>query len=200
VLGKILPSDELGVYTIAFFLSQAVILALQQLSGTVLFPVYTKLAKLGISELRKKIGKIRQTLMLCSLPIIWAMAIWGRLIVEVLYDERYIEAGWMLQILAIRAVAQVVMITMQGILLAHGDSFRHMILQLSRVLIMGIGMYIGFVLGSTRGILIGMTVASFVEYPIMTGLIVQYGVWQPRLDMLAFGLSSGVIFLGMWLS
>ena len=199
-LGKTLSSNELGVYSIAFYLSQMIVLAFQELSGNVLFPVYTQLANKSANDLRKGMMKIRGILMLLTLPLICILAIWGHLIVGFFYDNRYVEAGWMLQILSIRAVAQVVNITTERVFMACGDSFRHMLLQLSRVILMGIGMYIGNLLAGTRGILIGMTVASFFEYAVMAGLIIRYGAWLPRLDALAFGLSGIMIMLGRYLT
>ena len=200
VLGKILDNNALGVYSIAFFLSQAIVFACKQLSGNVLFPVYTQLAQRGIPELRKKTKKIRTALMLITLPPTCALVIWGPIIVETLYDDRYTEAGWMLQILSVRAIFQTVIVTSERILLASGDSFRHMTLQLSKVIFMGGGIFAGYLSAGIPGLLVGITIASFGEYLVMAGLIRQYGVWLPRLDAQAFALSGGLIFLGIYLT
>lgn len=197
VLGKIFSNTELGVYSIAFFLSQALILACQQLSSNVLFPVFTQLAKQGIDELKKKIVKIKGVLLLLTLPPTCAMAIWGQPLINLLYDDRYKEAGWMLQILAVRSIAQTVIVITERVLMANGDSFRHMLLQFFRLVLLALGMYAGFLHSGTVGLLIGMAVATFVEYLFMVVLINKYGGWTPLLDFLAFGVSGTVIYFSI---
>ena len=196
-LGKIFSSTELGVYSIAFFLSQAIVLACQQLSGNVLFPVYTQLAKHGIGELKKKIVKIKGVLLLLTLPPTCALAVWGKPLVGFLYDPRYEKAGWMLQILAFRAIAQTLIVITERVLVANGDSFRHMILQLSRVVLLGLGMYVGFLNSGIAGLLMGMVVAAFMEYLFMAALTYRYGGWTPLLDLMAFGISGLLIYFGI---
>jgi O-antigen/teichoic acid export membrane protein len=127
-------------------------------------------------------------------------AIFGPQLINILYDARYAEAGWMLQILSIRAIAQTVMVTTERVLLAYGDSFRHMISQLARAIFMLIGMYVGYLFSGIQGFLIGMAVASFCEYIVLAILINHYRVWLPKIDLLAFGLSAGAISLGMYLT
>lgn len=200
VLGKLFDSNTLGVYSVAFILSQTIVRACHKLSINILFPLYTQLAKQDITAFRKKLTKIRGVILLFALPPTWALAIWGEYVVDFFYDTRYIDAGWMLEILAIRAIARTIIITEERILLSRGDSFRHMLLQLSRVVLLMIGMYLGNLYAGVAGLLTGMVIASFVEYLVLAALINRYGVWQPRLDMLAFGLSAGIIFLGKYLT
>lgn len=199
VLGKVFSSSELGVYSIAFFLSQAIVLACHQLSMNVLFPVYTKLAKRRAGELRKQLVKIRGGLLVLTLPLLCTFAIWGQPIVSFFYSERYVEAGWMLEILAVRSIAQTVIFTSERVLLAFGDSFRHMILQLCRALFLMVGMYYGFQVMGVQGLLVGMCVASFVEYLALAWLIHKYDAWLPKVDFLAFAVTGGVIALGKYL-
>ncbi len=198
-LGKLFTSDELGVYSIAFFLASAAVLACQQLASNVLFPTYTQLARRGDSELRKKTLKIKGVLYLISLPPLCIISIFGQQIVGLLYDARYKEAGWMLQILAVRSIARIIIVTTEHILLANGDTFRHMLLQLIRVLLMGGGMYIGYVLNNTTGLLIGMSVSAFVEYIFISALIRKYGAWLPLLDIPSMVLSVALIYAGIYL-
>lgn len=200
VLGKVFDTNTLGIYSIAFFLSQAIFFACHQLSMNVLFPVFAQLRKRDIAEVRNKITKIRGGLLALTLPPICVLAIWGPQIVDFFYDDRYIEAGWMLQILSVRAIAQTVMVTTERVLMAYGDSFRHMISQLFRAFFMVIGMSVGYFLAEIQGFLIGMAIGSFCEYFVLAVLINRYKVWLPKIDMLAFGLSGGVILLGRYLT
>ena len=191
VLGKMLTTEELGVCSIALFLSISTIGAVTALSRTILFPVYSRLKDRGIVELRRQTFRMRLALTGGMFPILVGLVLFGEPLVALLYDDRYREAGWMLEILSIGMIGSLVTVSANGILLGMGDSFRHMQLQLARSLLLVAGMAIGGVLGGLRGLLVGMTIARFLEYPALVVLIRRYGVWLPWLDLATF-LGAGV--------
>ncbi len=197
VLGKLLSVEEFGVYSIAVLLSGFVLLTLRSLSNQVLFPVYKLLFKRDLAHCRDKIFRVRWVLLSAALPIVWTMLILGQDIVRFFYDERYWEAGWMLQILAAGTAVSVVSITTERVLLAKGDSFRHMLLQVMRSVFFIGGMCIGGALGGVAGLLIGVGVSRLFEYFVTVLLIRKYGVWLPKLDGVAFAMTSVAIAVAL---
>lgn len=101
IVGKFLGVSQLGVYSIAAMLAMFVFQVYEKLSQDVLFPIYSKLNHLNTKELRGKVKKIRIFLMSALLPPIWILAVFGPSIISFLFDARYQDAGWMLQILVI---------------------------------------------------------------------------------------------------
>ncbi len=192
ILGKVMDENRFGIYAIAFMLARAVPQMILKLAPRVLMPVYARLIEQGPKRLRSQTQKMRLILLGISLPVLWILVLFGRYIV-LIYPDAYHEAGWMLEILAAGNIGLVIGITAGGIALAKGDSFRFMVLQTGRALLMIAGMWIGFSLGGERGLMIGMGVSYWANYPLLVWAIRKHGTWLPKLDALAFGLSAIVI-------
>ena len=196
VLGLAVTIDEIGVYLVAAILAQATVRILGLVDRQVLVPVYSELRHAGAQELRDKTRYIRVRLMALTLPLVWFLAIFGQEVIEILYDDRYLDAGWMLQILAAGHVATIVTTTAAGSLLAHGDSLRQFVLQGFRALFFFLGMAVGGYYAGMPGALVGMAAGRFLEYGVLAVLLRRYGVWMPGVDFAAFGASAVVILLG----
>lgn len=200
VFGSFAGMTMLGVFVLAKTLSRLVTVALMKLSSSVLLPVYSRLAERSTKELRHKTFKIRAILLAFFLPMLWAVVLWGDYIIDFLYDERYQDAGWMLQLLAAGSTATAIIITIQPVLLAVGDSFRHMIKSAGQVVFQILGMTIGAYIAGIPGFIAGMALADLLTYPIIVYLIRPYGVWLPLLDAVAFGTSFIVIGMAWWMN
>ena len=101
----------------------------------------------------------------------------------------------MVQLLSVSAVAIVVRVTLGPILLAVGDSFRHMIDTAIRVGLYAICMAIGMWFGAIPGFLMGIAVAEWLSYVVLLILIHPYGVSLPLLDLAVF--MSTLIVVGI---
>jgi O-antigen/teichoic acid export membrane protein len=197
ILGKFISISDLGVYAIAFFLSHAMIQTLQVLASKMLFPVYSRLAREGSGSLRQKIQMIRLSLMILTLPFIAVTVIWGQNIIQLLYDSRYHDAGWMLQILGVGAAIEVFNITLTPILLATGDSFRHMLVQSLKTIFLFAAMIAGGYLSGTKGLIIGVPISYVLTYPFTAWAVKKYGIWTPVMDLAGFVLSI-ILIAGGW--
>lgn len=195
VMGALVDRSTLGVYAIAFLLSQAVLDAQRTLGERVLLPVYAQLLHHPTPTIRRKVLKLRMILLLLFVTPLLAMTLWGQQIVGALYTESYQDAGWMLQILAAGNVGCAVTISAAGVLLAAGDSFHYMMLQVTRGVMMVAGMAIGYAAGNVHGLLIGMGVSYWLSYPLLVWVIRPLGVWLPLLDLatLSFSLVMVVV-------
>lgn len=187
VLGTMMNAGELGVYSVAFALCSMIIGTAQQLSGNLLFPVYSELAREADGSGPAKIRRTRALVLSAFLPPLCLLIVSGPSIIDVLYDDRYVEAGWMLQILAAGAIPQILVSTAERGLLAFGDSFRHMALQISSASLFVLGLACGALLGGTAGLMIGGAAARLVAYLPYWGLSRKYGFQTPLLDLMALG-------------
>ncbi len=197
VLGKFITSAELGVFAVAAALSRLPLDVLRILNTRVLFPIYADLANNSPRRLRNRLYRARITLLTTFLPLLWILTIWGRLIVKLLYDARYVHAGWMLQILAAGSIGSVIAVTTGSVVLAVGDSFRHMVAQLVRTVLLIAGMAIGGWAWGVPGLLIGAAASKVLDYPALAWAVHRHGVWFPKLDLAAYAISVAVIGLGL---
>ena len=69
---------------------------------------HARLMDRGGDDLRRNTFKIRAILLAATLPPMWVMCLGAQPLIDLLYDDRYVEAGWMLQILAMRAIVGLV--------------------------------------------------------------------------------------------
>jgi O-antigen/teichoic acid export membrane protein len=200
ILGKVITLEQLGVYSIAFFLANAGVAAMRNIGHRVLFPVYSRLSDRPPDELRRKIFRTRAILLAVVLPGFCAVVIFGQQIVQLLYDPRYWQAGWILQILAAKGISVCITGTLGPVLLALGDSYRFMLLQAVRSVALVAAMLVGSVLGGFPGLVIGVAVTELFAYPVMAWAVRSHKLWMPRLDLYA-ALGSGlIIVLGLWLT
>jgi len=197
VLGKLLSMTELGVYSIAYFLSQAVLQAVSALGNKMLFPAYSRFAEGDRRELTLRIRRIRRTLLAAAMPAVAVLVLFGSELVELLYDERYREAGWMLQVLSIGSIMAVAISTVSPVLLALGDSYRFMLLLVFKLALMLGAMALGGWLFELPGLILGISVSHFLYYPVLAWAVRRHGVWLPSQDLVwVFGtlLITGVLF------
>ncbi|WP_425398147.1 oligosaccharide flippase family protein [Aeoliella sp.] len=194
ILGVLVPTETLGLFAIASIWARLPVQLLLQLNSRVLFPLYSEFSRRKGIGLRSNVFRVRWRLAVAFIPLCWGLMIGGKYLISVLYDARYVDAGWMLELLAFGAIASVVRASSGGVLLAVGDSFRFMLLQISSAIALIIGMTIGYQLDGVSGMILGIAVSRYLDYPILAWAIRRYEVWFPALD-LAIALSTCVIIL-----
>ena len=199
VLGKYLTLADLGVYSIAATFSVAAVEAVQAVTMKVVFPVYSHYARGAPERLRRHTVIIRSGLMAVTLPPCWFLIVFGPQVVGFLYDDRYLNAGWMLQILASGAVLCAVFTPIEVVLLAMGNSYRHLLMLMTRSFWLLVAMVAGGILAGPTGLIIGFAVSPVLYYPFLAGLVRRYNVWLPLLDFAALFVSAVAVGVGFWL-
>lgn len=207
IVGVIVTTEYFAVYSVAYFLARGVPQVMLALGPRVLLPIYADMDEMSMARVRRRTFKMRAMLLGVFLPLMWVLILFGRHIVWWLYPEHYRDAGWMLEILTAGNIGLVIGLTAGGIVLAKGDSFRFMVLQSLRALLMLVGMTVGYWIGgqsshpdgALMGFLIGMGVSYWLNYPVLVWAIKRYGTWLPGLDAIAFISSAAVIVVKFWL-
>ncbi len=200
ILGRLFTRAELGTYFIALMLSQVVIQILQRLSAKVLLADFARLAESGVERLRRRVISTRAICMVLSLPPLWVLTVCGPEVVQLLFDDRYRDAGWILQILAAGAVVSAVSTTAHAVLLPLGDSFGFMVCLAGRAGFLLAAMAIGSWLAGTDGLIVGVAASALLNYPLLAWRIARHGLWLPALDVIGLGASACAIGLGLWLA
>ncbi len=167
ILGKFLSMEVLGVFAIALYLSQLPWLVVQRLTNRVLFPSFAELLR---NERARAIRLHRRARLAFQLLSIGLMLVWlmgGRWLVDVLYDPRYIAAGWMVQFLGLRAVCDTVRFPQQKLLTAAGYPYYTMLASVSLAICVSLGLILALTYG---GLVTGLTILALSPLP---GLFVQ---------------------------
>ena len=196
VVAKLLNDSMLGVYSIALLLAEAVTQAMQTVSTKVLQPLYAKFVKGDRKRLRGRMFKVRGALLLLGLPPLWVLGIFGQEIVDLLFDERYVQAGWMLRVLSIGSVGMLVIGTGEMVFVAAGDSRAQLQHKSAGATLFVAAMAVGYALGEFQGVLVGMSIGRLLGYLPMAFLLRRRDAWLPKLDFLAFAASACVLGAG----
>lgn len=101
LFGGYLSASELGIYAIAFLMVSAMENLLRKLISSISFPALSELYRQDPDNLGKYYYKFRLPIDLLSLFLVGLVIAMGQSIVDLLYDDRYHDAGWMLQILTV---------------------------------------------------------------------------------------------------
>ena len=122
LLGKVTDFETLGMYSIAVVLASMPSNALGHLTGTVLLPAYSRVIQQHGRLTAESFLRIRGPMLVVAAWVLSGMIAGGPVIVEMLYDDRYVDAGWIVQILCAGAWFMVIETTVSPSLLAMGQS------------------------------------------------------------------------------
>jgi O-antigen/teichoic acid export membrane protein len=192
LLGKMLSLEMLGIYSIAFTISEIPRQIVMKVGSAVIFPLISRRADHPRSELRITIKKQRWRLLLILALIVMAIVSFGDLLISKLYDERYLAATWMLPILGLGIWPTVLSETLGRCLSGLGKPQYAAWGAFSRFLFIAIGLPVGF---TSYGILGALVVIALNDIP--TYVAVTYGLWREKLLCLRQDLQATSLFLGL---
>jgi len=163
IFGRLLSVSTLGVFSIAATLAAIPTQVVWQIGHSILFPALSRVGHEPEAMRRVYIRSLRPLLVLGALPVA-CLAAGGPELVEVLYDARYAEAGWMLQILAVGAWFQIPQASSGSAVLALGRpqalAFSNGAKFLALVVFLPLGHW-GF---GVAGTLAGVAAAELIRY------------------------------------
>jgi O-antigen/teichoic acid export membrane protein len=195
VLGRILTKAQLGVYAAGYLIPQAVIGLLPMLGGRVIFPLCVQLQDRGPEHLRSRLIRVKLAVMAGLLPALWFLCLFAQTVIR-LFDARFHDAGWILRIFAASAAVPVVVLYVGNVLIARGDSYSAMLLNVTRVLAIPPVVALGYWLGGSPGIIVAFAAVPLVNYPQMAWYAHRTGTWSPLIDSIGLALTAFFLALG----
>lgn len=196
IMGAFMSMSELGVYSIAALVARQVEDVTNKVDETVLFPIYSRVGKTTTPELLSRVARYRLVRMALFLPAIWILIVFGDDIVEFLWDERYWDAGWMVQIISAGTFFFVVG-AVGPIHLARGESWVGLVAVSIRAAVLLPGMVLGGYLAGAKGLIIAIAASYVVYYPLQVWISVRYRVWLPKYDLIGFAITALVVWAGL---
>lgn len=122
LLAHFIGMASLGVYNFAAMLAEAISSAVVRLTHGVLFPLFSQIGRDDASRLTDRYYGIRLRSDLLTLFPLGLIAACSQTIVDWLFDARYVEAGWMLQALCLRAAMTCLLAPVETYLFAVGHT------------------------------------------------------------------------------
>lgn len=101
ILGALASASTLGMFSLAFFLITAVQQVFTKLGNSVAFPTFCEVARERPQDLRKTYYKFRLPVDVASLLAAGFLFSAGQTVTNLLYDNRYQQVGFILEIISI---------------------------------------------------------------------------------------------------
>lgn len=193
IVGKLFSMSELGMYSLATMLVRFIVMLYQKVNRSLLFPVYSATVREKRDDLPALVRKMRLRVFSPFILALVGLVIAGDVLVALLFDERYLGAGMMLQLLALSWLLSFCF-EVGPVMLACGDSKFMTSLVTIQVVIQLACMVSGGLLWGTTGLLGGLVASRLLFYPIRSIASHRYHVWSPRVDAL---LAGGAVLVGV---
>ncbi|MEP4805691.1 MAG: oligosaccharide flippase family protein [Hyphomicrobiales bacterium] len=189
-IGYLLTITELGFFTIARTLSGAFAEIVNRILNNVAFPMFSSAARKSHADMVRAVGKVNLIVIFGAVPMFILLSICGQFIVDLLYDPRYAIAGSYLKISALNGAIGVISMPVQNAMLALGKSKQHAFVMFASAIFRIIGLFIGYYLWGTLGVLVGIGVGNTLTYMLSLSIGERYNVnrfwrniWVPLLIM-----------------
>lgn len=151
LLGRLMDVRFLGVYTVAAMMSRVVTQSISQMGNRVLFPSFAELIREHPERLYPILRKCRCIMIALSWCASLFFIVFGKELINFLYDDRYADAGWMLQIFPIGTLVSILGFTYDNVLLAKGKTFAISALLVFQVSVQIAAIFLGAYWGAIRG-------------------------------------------------
>jgi O-antigen/teichoic acid export membrane protein len=150
LLGKFVPMDVLGVYGVGFMLARFGTMVLQQIMSKALFPSLANELRLDQARALSQYRRVRSVVDVIAVGLALVLIPFGPILIRHLYDNRYWNAGWMLQILAVQAAFDLMRTPASWLLLAAGRPGYNVWAGTLRLLVLCAGLPLAFVWGDMK--------------------------------------------------
>lgn len=104
LLGGLVTAEIIGIYSIAYFLSSAVKDVLLKINSAVLLPAFSEIHREEKDKLVLIYYRVRRNVDALGMFVAGMLFSSGTAIIELLYDDRYRDAGWMLEVLSLSLI------------------------------------------------------------------------------------------------
>ena len=199
--GKI-DATTLGIYSIAFMLVATLTSVTQTLAEKIIFPVFASLAHGDRAILKVRYYQVRQYL---DAPIFFVAGLLialGPKIVNVLYDARYVSAGWMLQILLFSVIGNTLSLISMECLSALSITKVRMWVMLIRTVSLFIGLPLFFHFYGLKGAIWIVALNVWTSLPVVYWTLAKNSIFSlvnelKMLPMIPLGYYLGIMVLNL---
>ena len=182
ILAGLVDANLLGIYTIAIFIIAAIRNVISKLINTVAFPVLSEVLRDREGDIKHVYYKIRTRLDIGVFFLVGFLFVTGETIIDILYDDRYLEAGMMLKILSIMLLAERYSLTNQ-FFIAKGKPSLLVPILLLRVVFLYVSLPISYAYYGLEGAIWSISLSAFVSLPFVLYLKLRYSILDIKKEL-----------------
>ncbi|WP_151669209.1 oligosaccharide flippase family protein [Nitrincola schmidtii] len=197
LLGIFLTAEELGVFSIAFMLAMAGKELFSKIVKSVAYPKLSQIARDKPSELKCVMYSLRMKIDILTYSTAGFLAGFGSIIILVLYDERYTDAGWMLEIMSLALVFVGLNVSQQA-LLAMSKAFSFALIHVLGTIYVIVGIPLAFHFYGIQGVILFIATKSIATMPILFYLQHKYGLLNLKREIIAFPVLIAFYYIGLY--
>lgn len=192
MLGKLVPTDMLGVYGIAVTLATLPQIVGGMLTGTVQYPVLARFAREDPAGLPARVLELREGLLRAATFALLGVALLSPAFFRIAYDERYAAGQWMTPLMTVSAWFLLLQVTADRALLAVGDTRGLALTNLAAFALKVVGCQFGFAHWGVPGFILGVTAGTLAGH-----LAVQLSLRRHAIRLLPQDLRTTARILGI---
>jgi O-antigen/teichoic acid export membrane protein len=191
IFGRLVPIAMLGIYSVGWMIATLPVTALSRIGSTVFFPVYSRVVNSG-KDLASVFHRVRRPWLLLGGWMIAGLGGGGDAAVHLLYDERYAQAGWIVQVLALGSWFALLESTNGAALLARGQAKWTAASSLGKLAGMLALIPLGYAVAGFQGAVIGLAAADIFKYAVSAFATSRVGLrsWPEDLRLSGWVVAS----------
>jgi O-antigen/teichoic acid export membrane protein len=198
LLGGLISTKDLGIYNIAAFMIGAVSTIVSRLLGGVAYPALSETVRDRPYDLHRIYYRFRLPFDAGIMFLAGLLFISGQTIIRILYDSRYEDAGWMLNVLALSLVALRYNLADQSYL-ALGKPKMMTMLTLTRTIALFVLLPIAYNQFGLHGAIWAIVISYFSSFPMAIYYKNKHQLLDIKkelitLPMIFAGIACGLIF------
>jgi len=195
LMGAFLTATTMGLYSIAFELSNALQAVVGRLVGYTVLPALSEIARERPDKLKQTMYRVRLPLDVVCVVAAGMFAVLGPTIVAVLYDKRYTDAGWMLSLLA-TTLLMTRLDVFDQCLLAIGRPKLLSVLNAVRLVALYVLVPTGYWLYGVRGTVSAVAACALVNTVAVLVLQHRLRLFDLKRELLAIPLYASGVLVG----
>jgi O-antigen/teichoic acid export membrane protein len=196
LLGRMISMTMLGIYGIAFQISDVPRSIINAFSQRVGFPFVAKLLQLPQEDFRSRFLRYRGFALCGGAVMLAAMVVWGDLLILKFYPARYHEGSWMIPVLAVGLWHTLLYTTTQPVLFSLGKSTYNAVGNALYCAAMLTGIPLGFRFFGMPGAVVAVAAGDLPLYIVTQFGAQREGVRPLRQDLLLTMLFLALLALG----
>lgn len=195
LLAHYIGMASLGVYNFATIMAEAISAGVIRVTHGVLFPLFSQINREFPTELNRRFYRIRFKIDVLTLLPLGLIAASSHQIVDLLFDPRYADAGWMLQALCVRAAMTSLLAPIETYLFSVGHTKYGFFRDVARAIWVLPGIPLAWSLGGLESV---VWVVALSELPVAAVLLYafrRHGYvrwWREAVGPLAFLIGAVV--------
>ena len=195
LLGKLVPLSMHGVYSIGTMLAGLPLQVSGGVFGAVLLPALSESFREDPKVLQANFRSAQRALVPIGMFMSLGPVLLGPAFFYYLYDDRYLDAGWIVQLAMVAVWFRFLNEAWTQAQLAVGDSRFMAIANIVRLVFTAAGAIVGFRAQGMVGFLLGLGVGAFAGYLVALFNLSRHGLKAAAVDLqyTALGLALGFI-------